>query len=189
MTYSHIWIPYLTLSIFPGPWKTKPRSPSNQRNGGLGRYEPFWAPMLRWRWTIASEHKARYRNVADDRWRTAYDGSSLNRGPASRCPDEIEKKHFIGQAGRWFRRRCRNYRLLRVFGASTELIGQVLRIPGKKQKSHLLVKNNGVLCDRRPFQILFPSQVSKEENSSGILPIDVYKEIHQKSTEMTVISG
>ena len=30
--------------------------------------------------------------MTGDRWRTAYDGSSLNR------PDELQKKHFIGQA-------------------------------------------------------------------------------------------
>jgi hypothetical protein len=31
--------------------------------------------------------------MTGDRWWTAYDGSTLNR------PDEIIKKHFIGQAG------------------------------------------------------------------------------------------
>jgi len=72
--------------------KTKPHSPSIQRNGSLGQYEPFWAPMLKWRWALGARNKCAEKDKADDRWRTAYDGSSLNR------PNEIEKKHFIGQA-------------------------------------------------------------------------------------------
>ena len=49
--------------------------------------------MLKWRWTSGARNKCAGKDKADDRWRTAYNGSPLNR------PDEIEKKHFIGQAG------------------------------------------------------------------------------------------
>ncbi len=60
----------------------------------MGRYEPFWALMLKWRWALGAKNKCAEKDKADDRWQTAYDGSSLNRS------DEIEKTfHWASRYG------------------------------------------------------------------------------------------
>ena len=57
LTYSHFESHIFHHAYFPGPQNTKPRSPSGQRNGVLGRYETFWAPMLKWRWASGTRLK------------------------------------------------------------------------------------------------------------------------------------
>ena len=131
LTYPHFEYHIFSHVLYPGPQNPKPGSPSVWVTGVLGRYEPFWAPMLKWRWALGARNKCAEKGKADDRWRTAYDSFSLNR------PNEIKIKHFIGQtsAGRWLRRRCRNYWLLRVLGTSTELKGPGSPHPREKYPS------------------------------------------------------
>jgi len=95
--------------------------------------------------------------LTGDRWRTAYDGSSLNRGPADRrrqmipatLPKLLAIKGFRNIHGivTVHRFRVQGSRLRTKKGSKT----QTPYNSDKKQKPRLLQKSNGVLGDLRPF--------------------------------------